>query len=170
MSTSMIPKRKGISIFKQYRTDAVAIDGGSWKTDYEADIDVLIRSSKSQVVIAAQEIIDERNLPYHRRKKPIPKSVQAQNGIELCVAMIANWRLNSDPTALPEGENGEPLACTPENVALVAELEEFRVATISYSVDYANYRAADLEDRAKNSETSGAQSSGQMPVAVAQKE
>lgn len=154
-------KPKGKSLFKTYRTDAAMIDGGAWKVDYEADIDVKIRSSKSPIVVAAQESVDERNLPFQRRKKPVPRDVQTLNQVELCVAMIADWRKNSEPTSLPEDDSGSPLACTPENVTAAAtQLDEFRLQTIGFALDYANYRAADLEDRAKNSETSGAPSSG----------
>lgn len=154
------------SIFKTYTTDDDAVEHGAWNDDYEADIRVRIRSTKSSIVTKAQEKVDERNMKYQRRGKSIPRDVQRKNQIDLMVAMVSDWSKQTKPSELPEDEHGQPLACTSGNVKLVADLDEFREQTIGFAMLYDNYRKADLEEKAKNSETSGAPSSA--PAAVSE--
>lgn len=123
-------------LYQEYATDEGAEEAGVWMTHFRG-VDVKVRSMRSKTVEAAQAAVQKRNQGFFRLGEKVPDDVLRRNAIDLCVAIIADWRK----------KDGTPIDCSETAVRTVCgELRDFREEVIGSSGLGERFRKAFLED------------------------
>lgn len=139
--------------YQKYETDQAAEENGQL-VEFSEGVIIGVRAMRSQPVREQQAIINRRNQRFYRSGASLPSSVQDQDAVDLCVAIISEWEGVTD-------RSGVDLVYNETNVRRVmTDLSDLREQVITAATMAETFRKEALKAATENLSPASVSSSG----------